>query len=138
MRRRCAQHCVPAYAVTSYLLSLFALAIALLPPSSPRAAVLLYSITPETREPAHRLQLRRRTHSTRTECARLRLRGAFSRSLVNDAPTNSRRYAPSLSVSLSVYVYTARSSARVFRRLPSLPEALSRPGKRLRDGLIFV
>lgn len=105
MRRRCAQHCVPAYAVTSYLLSLFALAITLLPPSSPRAAVLLYSITPETREPAHRLQLRRRTHSTRTECARLRLRGAFSRSLVNDAPTNSRRYAPSLSLSLlSLYL----------------------------------
>lgn len=41
---------------------------------------------------------------------------AFSRSLVNDAPTNSTDTLP---LSLSVYVYTARSSPRAFRRLRS-------------------
>lgn len=41
---------------------------------------------------------------------------AFSRSLVNDAPTNSTDTLP---LSLCVYVYTARSSPRAFRRLRS-------------------
>lgn len=57
---------------------------------------------------------------------------AFSRSLVNDAPTNSTDTLP-LSLSLCVCLYGEEFSTSV-----STLAKLCLPGKRLRDGLIFV